>query len=263
MLSRTTSYLGNDVYCLTVNSLRQAKVVGQFDKKFILLIADVRSSHYKIFEELSSKKHGYTSKHLYIIAVDQHAAHERILLECFEKECLNYFEMSPNKAIHEPQFWKMFSNKISLKLSKESVPDIFNLVNREPAKLCCLSKYGFSATLDCNSMGQFIFITMIPRVIPQNHLPEKLFSKTIISCIRVILLNKGEPNVNTIHHIIQAIHPLLESRACHQAIRFGSKLNKKQMEKLIVDLARCRIPFQCAHGRPTCTLIKMIDKEYD
>ncbi|CAI2725997.1 unnamed protein product [Schistosoma spindalis] len=104
---------------------------------------------------------------------------------------------------------------------------------------------------------------MIPRVIPQNHSSEKLIRKVIESCVRVILLNKEEPNVGIIHQITQAIHPLLESRACHQAIRFGSKLNKKQMEKLIVELSRCRIPFQCAHGRPTCTLIKISDKEYD
>ncbi|CAH8535268.1 unnamed protein product [Schistosoma rodhaini] len=128
-----------------------------------------------MFEELFSKNPGHRSKHSYIIAVDQHAAHERILLERFEKECLDYFEVSQNRAIQEPQFLKIFSNKISLKLSRQLVPDIFNFLNQEPDKLCCLLKYGFSAILDSNSMGQFIFVTMIPR---KNH--YKLYSSYIV-----------------------------------------------------------------------------------
>ncbi|CAH8495612.1 unnamed protein product [Schistosoma intercalatum] len=263
MLSCTTFYDRDDECCLTIDSLREARVVGQFDKKFILLIANAKSSHYQLFEESFSKPHGYRYKHSYIIAVDQHAAHERILVELFEKECLNHFEMSSNRATRELQLLKIFSRKISLKLSRRLVPDIFNLVNQEPVKLYWLLKYGFSAILDCNSMEQYIIVTMIPRVIPQNHSSEKLVKKIIASCIRVILLNQEESNVSTIHQIMQAIHPLLESRACHQAIRFGSKLSRKQMEKLIIELSRCRIPFQCAHGRPTCTLITITDKEYD
>ncbi|CAH8501942.1 unnamed protein product [Schistosoma margrebowiei] len=263
MLSCTTFYEGGVECCLTVDGLREARVVGQFDKKFILLIANAKSSHYQLFGEPSSNSHECRYKNSYIIAVDQHAAHERILVECFEKECLNHFEMSSNRATRELQLWKIFSRKISLKLSRRSVPDIFNSVSQEPTKLRWLLKYGFSAILDCNSMEQSIFVTMIPRVIPQSHSSEKLLRKIIASCIRVILLNRDESNVSIIHHITQAIHPLLESRACHQAIRFGSKLNKKQMEKLIIELSRCRIPFQCAHGRPTCTLIKIIDKEHD
>ncbi|CAH8535263.1 unnamed protein product [Schistosoma rodhaini] len=175
MLSLTAFHVGNDVYCLTVDNLRQARVVGQFDKKFILLIGDARNNHYQMFEELFSKNPGHRSKHSYIIAVDQHAAHERILLERFEKECLDYFEVSQNRAIQEPQFLKIFSNKISLKLSRQLVPDIFNFLNQEPDKLCCLLKYGFSAILDSNSMGQFIFVTMIPR---KNH--YKLYSSYIV-----------------------------------------------------------------------------------
>ncbi|OQR97887.1 DNA mismatch repair enzyme [Achlya hypogyna] len=44
---------------------------------------------------------------------------------------------------------------------------------------------------------------------------------------------------------------LLHSRACRSAIMFGDALSKRECEELLVRLARCRLPFQCAHGRPS------------
>ncbi|CAH8474791.1 unnamed protein product [Schistosoma turkestanicum] len=254
MLSCGAGPSRSNSYYLTVDSLRQGRVVGQFDKKFIMLVSNVRN-HSQSSEELSSQPPDNGSKESYIIAVDQHAAHERILLECFEKECLNYFEILSSKEDHEIRF----SKKTSLRLSKQSVPDIFDLIKHEPAKLRLLLKYGFSAVFHCSALEQSILVTMIPRVIPENHLSENLFKQVIISCLRPILVNTEEPKSTIIQHIMQAIHPLLESRACHQAIRFGNKLNKIQMKKLIIELSKCRIPFQCAHGRPTCTIITMIN----
>lgn len=33
---------------------------------------------------------------------------------------------------------------------------------------------------------------------------------------------------------------------------FGDVLSTEECGKLITDLALCDLPFQCAHGRPTC-----------
>lgn len=41
------------------------------------------------------------------------------------------------------------------------------------------------------------------------------------------------------------------SLACKLSIKFGSSLSKQEMEILVVSLARCHLPLQCAHGRPT------------
>jgi len=51
--------------------------------------------------------------------------------------------------------------------------------------------------------------------------------------------------------ICKCIKEILNSRACHGAIRFGDKLSKERCKKLMLELSKCRLPFQCAHGRPS------------
>ncbi|KAK4469074.1 hypothetical protein MN116_006663 [Schistosoma mekongi] len=255
MLSRPTGFEESGVYSLTVDSLKQGRVVGQFDRKFILMVVESENDQ-QMFEEPypNSQLHGY--KHLYIFAVDQHAAHERVLLECYERECLNYFEILSNRATHET----LHSRKTSLIICRQSFADVSDLIKHGQHSLNRLSEFGFLAYVNYSSTEQAIHVTKIPKVIPQNGISEKLLKRAIIDCIRVILLNK-ESKIKIIQNIMQVILPLLKTRACHQAVRFGSKLDTKQMEKLIVELSKCRIPFQCAHGRPTCNLIKIVNEE--
>lgn len=39
--------------------------------------------------------------------------------------------------------------------------------------------------------------------------------------------------------------------ACRSAIKFGDRLSIDECQILIQDLKKCKLPFQCAHGRPT------------
>lgn len=39
--------------------------------------------------------------------------------------------------------------------------------------------------------------------------------------------------------------------ACRQSIKFGQRLNHFELCYLIKNLSNCKLPFQCAHGRPT------------
>ena len=48
-----------------------------------------------------------------------------------------------------------------------------------------------------------------------------------------------------------AFQEVLAYRACHAAVRFGDALSHAQCAAIIRKLAQCRMPFQCAHGRPT------------
>jgi len=45
---------------------------------------------------------------------------------------------------------------------------------------------------------------------------------------------------------------LLNSKACRGSIMFGDKLSHKESRKLLSELGRTKLPFSCAHGRPTC-----------
>ena len=45
--------------------------------------------------------------------------------------------------------------------------------------------------------------------------------------------------------------PPLRCQACRGAIMFGDELSLPECEALMAGLAKCRFPFQCAHGRPS------------
>ena len=47
------------------------------------------------------------------------------------------------------------------------------------------------------------------------------------------------------------IRRILNRKACKTSIKFGDKLNKKQINNLIKQIKKCKLPFICAHGRPT------------
>ncbi|KAG7769057.1 hypothetical protein KL946_000340 [Ogataea haglerorum] len=56
-------------------------------------------------------------------------------------------------------------------------------------------------------------------------------------------------------------HETIRSQACREAIRFGRTLDHDSQCRLVSDLARCKDPLHCAHGRPTCVpLIRWLDR---
>lgn len=48
----------------------------------------------------------------------------------------------------------------------------------------------------------------------------------------------------------QMVVEMLAGRACRSAVRLGTALSAHEAHQLVRALARCRSPFQCAHGRP-------------
>ena len=48
-----------------------------------------------------------------------------------------------------------------------------------------------------------------------------------------------------------AVRRVLASKACRRAVMFGTELSTSQCQRILDALARCDMPFQCAHGRPT------------
>lgn len=48
-----------------------------------------------------------------------------------------------------------------------------------------------------------------------------------------------------------AVTRVLQSKACRGAIMFNQQLSLPECRDLLSKLARCRLPFQCAHGRPS------------
>ena len=50
----------------------------------------------------------------------------------------------------------------------------------------------------------------------------------------------------------QAINYVLGSKACRSAIKFGDSLGMSECKSIIKGITKAKMPFQCAHGRPTC-----------
>lgn len=44
---------------------------------------------------------------------------------------------------------------------------------------------------------------------------------------------------------------LVYTQACRGAIKFGDMLTLPQCRDILSKLTQCKLPFQCAHGRPT------------
>lgn len=44
------------------------------------------------------------------------------------------------------------------------------------------------------------------------------------------------------------------------AIKFGDAISRKDCQVLLNDLSKCKLPFQCAHGRPTLTPLLSLSK---
>ena len=60
-----------------------------------------------------------------------------------------------------------------------------------------------------------------------------------------------------------AVRRVLNSKACRGAIMFGDELSREECQQLIAQLASCRNPFQCAHGRPSAAPLLLLPKRKD
>jgi DNA mismatch repair protein MutL len=52
---------------------------------------------------------------------------------------------------------------------------------------------------------------------------------------------------------------ILSVMACHPAIKVHRHLDQREMESLLSELFRCRMPHTCPHGRPTIIRLPLND----
>ncbi|MHA2008918.1 MAG: DNA mismatch repair endonuclease MutL [Promethearchaeota archaeon] len=165
-----------------------------------------------------------------LFILDQHAASERIKKE----KLLNLAETkktSKQKLIHPLKLTVTPSEKIFL---EDNLNEVKNL--------------GFS-------FEHFGSNTFILREIPiiMGRLPDINIIKEIVSDITDIGKDKS---------FKEAKEEIINYLACHKSIRGGDDLSLKDIRNLLVELATCKDPYHCAHGRPTLRFIsyKELDK---
>ncbi|XP_019875543.2 DNA mismatch repair protein MutL [Aethina tumida] len=170
-----------------------------------------------------------------LIIFDQHAAHERLRLEYLEE---NYRGVKVECATTT-----IFIRQCEIKLLRDNQP--------------FLDSVGLSMEFLTNC----VIIKMIPLCVYNNSKNEhdlSILNKTVEILIQELIeILQERRNVTTVTPNI--IKKIISMEACRGAVKFGDKLDAEFCKNLIVDLGNCKLPFQCAHGRPTLTPLIYID----
>ncbi len=150
--------------------------------------------------------------------IDQHAASERVMYESIEN---NYLSMNIES--------QSFLIPYSIELNDKD----FNIFSNN---LDIFKKTG----LEFEIFGDNIMkVSSLPLVMQDIDIDS--FIQDLISDIKS---EKFTESLNKEHFIIATI-------ACHSSVRFGDRLDKYKMTKIVSDLKKCRDPYFCPHGRPT------------
>jgi len=167
-----------------------------------------------------------------LFILDQHAASERIKKE----QLISSYESS------KPRKQQLIS---PLKIDVSPTEKIFLLENLNEVK-----KIGFSFEY---FGGNTFILREIPTVIEK--VPNVNLIKEVISDVTEIGKDKSFSEVKD---------EIINYLACHKSIRGGDDLSLKGIRKLIIQLAKCKDSYHCAHGRPTLRFIsyKELDKQF-
>ncbi|MBD3351178.1 MAG: DNA mismatch repair endonuclease MutL [Candidatus Lokiarchaeota archaeon] len=152
--------------------------------------------------------------------LDMHAAHERIN---YERVLRNFKDRGIKKqTLLIPIKFDVSVNEVEF--VKELCPK--------------LSKFGF----EVDSLGGSTFII---RTVPANF--KKSSDPTFIRDLCLEIISKGKQT-----SIEEEYDSILKLTACRMSIKAGEEIdNPETVIKLIQDLAKCKNPHHCCHGRPT------------
>lgn len=121
--------------------------------------------------------------------------------------------------------------------------------------------------LDIDAFDEdYISMTKVPACFLQREVSEKFWNRE--SPLKSLMHQLAKELVETLSEtrgggltlLPTTIGNVLKSKACRSAIMFGDPLTVKECQKMITDLQKCKIPFQCAHGRPSVAPIIHLDQ---
>ena len=163
-----------------------------------------------------------------LILIDQHAAHERIVLENLKK---NYKKRKILKQVLLlPEIVNIDEGKLLLLKNKKAISELgFEF-----------DDYGESS----------IIVREIPAILGKINI-DSLF-QDLKEQINVL----GEINPED-----SGIERILSSIACHNSVRAGKKLNIEEMNSILRLMEKTPNSSQCNHGRPTFVELRLKDVE--
>ncbi|KIK04718.1 hypothetical protein K443DRAFT_130711 [Laccaria amethystina LaAM-08-1] len=261
---------------LTREDLQQAQIIGQVDRKFIACAIPVKQPENGLLETFQIHREP-TSTSPALVLIDQHAADERIRVECFLKElCLGFLHYRDEGSSTEKGVTQ-----------RGLQPPLPVLLTRHEAILLKASlgiqrtfhNWGFQFDLsevasvnsdDVSANGsssgyEQLLVCSVPEVVSEKLLQGEELRDLVKSCLAYFQYSSDSSQ--TIHSTNlradefawlgalrlcpKALLDLVNSKACRGAIMFNDHLTVEQCQKLVYKLSQTSFPFQCAHGRPS------------
>ena len=154
-----------------------------------------------------------------LVLMDQHAAHERVLFEDMRRRL---------------EAGGLPAQRLLVPLTVELSPRDLDIATRH---LEVLAKFGIVAE---PFGGQTLKIDAVPPFLKSDD-PESFFHGVLdeirTADDRSSALRLGED--------------IIATTVCRHAVKANDRLRERELEKLLVDLLACDMPYCCPHGRPT------------
>ena len=240
---------------ISKGALRYAHVIAQVDQKFILAVLPSESNNLGESFVLNNNRT--------LILVDQHAASERVLIECLLQDLCSLSSVSnlatplvfPVSNIEAELFqakkhflesWGIGYDIENLRLNgtNENQIRVRTLPNGILER--CSRESRLVIDLLRTEIHHPLITTVQPISYPSLSAPEHHDIPTQTSAD-----TDNQDWLIRINSCPQGLLDLLNSRACRSAIMFNDILTKGQCKTLLGQLAQCAFPFNCAHGRPS------------
>ncbi|KAI8488766.1 DNA mismatch repair protein [Branchiostoma belcheri] len=206
----------------------------------------------EMLDSIQNSSHNFTitSAPNLLVLIDQHAAHERVRLEKLHEDLYEVDPGSPHQHL-----------KSSHVIPPLEVPLPAEELRLLQAYKPAFQRLGLNFSTDDNKMNTAV-VSSLPCCVVEREYNERKRGRLAVAVELVESLIKEKLELlkttdgagATLPH---TLHRILNSQACHGAIKFGDPLEEADCADLIRCLSRCNLPFQCAHGRPS--LIPIID----
>lgn len=241
-----------DLHAITGHALANATAIQQVDQKFVLATVTVPGTHNKAGDGTRLT-----------ILIDQHAADERVR---FEKLCQEVCKRASSN-LSQPLIFEVQENEAK---RFEEYSGYFQKWCFKYAVYSKSASAQASATVSHHQRWS-IEVTRLPSLIAERCRTEPkllidLMRREIWSGRTHIPRSSCESDEQKrqswwaeIAQSPEGMVEMLKSRSCRTAIMFNDSLDKAQCRELVHNLARCTFPFQCAHGRPTLTVLAHLD----
>eukprot|EP01138_Halocafeteria_seosinensis_P012305 gb/GECG01012574.1/.p1 GENE.gb/GECG01012574.1/~~gb/GECG01012574.1/.p1 ORF type:complete len:755 (+),score=82.40 gb/GECG01012574.1/:1-2265(+) len=222
-------------FSLQKENFQSLRVLGQLDLKFIVCKAMLSMPHEvgQTFRALSA-----------FIAIDQHAADERIRVEEMEKMLKEQLRFGSGNAKEYLLRCIKLDECHPLLLSASD----YTIV-KTYAEMFKFWGWHWHVEYDDASFRK-IALTHTPSLVGELT-GEQDFYDYLEKLKHLLPPKDADLNGLSNRHSPSFVKRILNSKACRGAIMFGDILSTDAMRRLVSNLEQCQLPFQCAHGRPS------------